>query len=94
MYEIDIENAESAAAKERETKLVVAQKKGQSEYVEFIEPKVSNQIKHGEILKKRVEEHQTVRKTNFKPVLHLGNFLTLGMLLLPIFISPSKIQFF
>ncbi|VDK72883.1 unnamed protein product [Litomosoides sigmodontis] len=79
-YEIDMENvANAAAVKGMATKLVTAQKKGQSEYVGFIEPKVSNQIKHREILKKRVDDHETVQKTNLKPILHLGNFLSLAI---------------
>ncbi|KAL3990328.1 Neural proliferation differentiation control-1 protein (NPDC1) family protein [Acanthocheilonema viteae] len=77
MYDIDIENTENAAVKGTATKLIAAQKKGQSEYVGFIEPKVSNQMKHREILKKRVD-HQIVKQTNLKPTLHLGNFLTLA----------------
>lgn len=79
-YDIDMENAvHTADVKGTDTKLVTAQKKGQSEYVGFIEPKVSNQMKHREILKKRVDEHETVQKANLKPMLHLGNFLSLGM---------------
>lgn len=93
VYDIDIENAENTAVQGTATKLVAAQKKGQSEYVGFIEPKVSNQMKHKEILKKRLDDHQMVQETNFKPMLHLGNFLTLGMPLFPIFISSPKIQF-
>ncbi|VDM07929.1 unnamed protein product [Wuchereria bancrofti] len=79
MYDIDIENAENAPVQGTATKLVTAQKKGQSEYVGFIEPKVSNQIKHREMLKKRVEDQQMVQRTNLRPMLHLGNFLTLAV---------------
>ncbi|VDK67395.1 unnamed protein product [Onchocerca ochengi] len=76
-YNIDIENPENTV-KEKDAKLAAAQKKGQSEYVGFIEPKMSNQMKHRETMMKRVEDHQLVQQSNLTPTLHVGNFLTLA----------------
>lgn len=83
MYDIDFQNADRNAVQDLVTeKPMIAQKKGQSEYVEFIEPKMSNQMKHVETVEKRVlADNTAVQKTSgFKPMLHAGNFLFLGLL--------------
>uniref|UniRef100_A0A915Q7X4 Uncharacterized protein n=1 Tax=Setaria digitata TaxID=48799 RepID=A0A915Q7X4_9BILA len=75
VYDIDTRNAKNAM-KRTNTELIIAQKKGQSEYVGFVEPKVSNQMKHRETMKKRVEVEQTVQQANLKPMLHVGQSLS------------------
>ncbi|VIO88932.1 Uncharacterized protein BM_BM2329 [Brugia malayi] len=101
MYDINIENAENAPVQGTAAKLITTQKKGQSEYVGFIEPVSNqiNQIKHREMLKKRVEDQQMVQQTNLRPMLHLGNFLTLAvatacMLAVVIGIATGSYYFF
>uniref|UniRef100_A0A0R3RTW3 Neural proliferation differentiation and control protein 1 n=1 Tax=Elaeophora elaphi TaxID=1147741 RepID=A0A0R3RTW3_9BILA len=93
IYDIAIENAENAAVEGTAGKLMAAQKKGQSEYVGFIEPKASNQMKHREILKKRVEDHQWVQQTNTKPMLHLA-VATVCMLAVVIGVATGSYYFF
>ncbi|KAM3728353.1 Protein cab-1 [Dirofilaria immitis] len=96
-YDIDIENAENVLG--TTATLVAAQKKGQNEYVGFIEPKISNQMKHREVMKKRVEDHQIVQQSNLTPPLHIANFLTLAvaticMLAVVIGIATGSFYFF
>ncbi|CAG9539162.1 unnamed protein product [Cercopithifilaria johnstoni] len=93
MYDINIESAENAAVQGAATKLIAAQKKGQSEYVGFIEPKVSNQMKHREMLEKRVEDIQIVQKPNLKPVLHLA-VATVCMLAVVVGVATGSYYFF
>ncbi|VDN89222.1 unnamed protein product [Brugia pahangi] len=92
MYDINIENAENAPVQGTAAKLITAQKKGQSEYVGFIEP-VSNQIKHREMLKKRVEDQQMVQQTNLRPMLHLA-VATACMLAVVIGVATGSYYFF
>ena len=52
------------------------QKKGQNEFVEFVEPKPDNQLKHVEQLEKRVSSQNRVYTS---PVVESGNLLYASM---------------
>lgn len=58
---------------------MTAQKKGQSEFVEFIEPKPASQLKHVETYEKRVSSEVGAHRSIYNPMVHTGNFLFIGL---------------
>ncbi|MFH4973914.1 hypothetical protein AB6A40_000623 [Gnathostoma spinigerum] len=53
-------------------------KKGQNEFVEFIEPKAAKQLKHSEIIEKRVEASEVVRK-KIAPIVRGSDFVFIAV---------------